>query len=104
MKDRVPVDQRRLPDAQRARLKSLLAAVPADVKGDEDPALKRLLDFGLTLRVPWFAPSHNALDYMIKLGAIGEALSSLALLSRCLDWGEPPPGPDVPATGWVLEP
>ena len=102
MKPRIDPAARRLPDAERMRLKALLAAVPVGAQAD-DPALRRLLDFGLTLRVPWWAPTHNALDYMVELGCIGEAVRSLQTLARCTDWGEPPAGPDVPAKGWVLE-
>jgi hypothetical protein len=102
MRARTTPEDRRLPDAQRTRLKALLGAIPEGAPAD-NPAVQNLLQYGLTLRAPWWGPTHNALDYMVRLGAIDEAVRSLRLLARCEDWGEPPPGPDVPATGWVLE-
>lgn len=102
MKDRIDPEQRRLPDAERVRLKALVSAVPEGADA-EDPAIRRLLDFGLSLKVPWWAPTHNALDYMVKLGAIDTAVHHLRVLSLCSDWGSPPSSPDVPATGWVIE-
>ena len=101
MRDREDPEARCLPDAQRTRLKALLAAVPEGAQPD-DPALRRLLEYGLTLNVPWWAPTHNALNYMVALDCVDEALRSLRLLARCQDWGEAPPGPDMPPTGWVL--
>ena len=86
MKARTDPAARRLPDAQRARLKALLGALP-DSPGPDEPALRHLLDFGLTLRVPWWAPTSNALSYMVRLGAVDTALDSLRRLEACVDWG-----------------
>ena len=97
MKPRVDPGARRLPDAQRARLKTLLAAVPADPDAN-DPVVRRLLSFGLSLRTPWWGPTNNALNYMVRLAPLDVALDALRLLAECDDWGEPPRGAEAAAT------
>ena len=97
MKARTAPADRRLPDDQRARLRVLLDALPANPSAS-DPDVKRLISFGLSLKgVPWYAPTCGAgLDYMIRLYALDVAIDALKQLSLCDDWG---PGPGQGFTG-----
>ena len=95
MRPRRDPEARRLPDDQRLRLKELLADLP-DNPGPDDPAMRRLLDFGLTLEVPHWAPTNNALNYMIRMNALDVALDGLRRLADTDDWGEGPRRAEAP--------
>jgi len=71
-----------------------------DGAGPNDPAPQPLREVAKALKVPWWAPTHNAVDYMFRLGALSVAIDELRQLADIQDWGEPTMG-DRPATDWV---